>query len=378
LDRERARRPYKTENATAGAAVILSTLFWIKKLVFIGKFLSYHTNVWYENFMNLSMLSDKALLENLNNLARSEREILIKILHHLREVEKRHLYAKLSYSSLFEYAVKELKYSESAAQRRISSMRLLREIPEIEAKVESGALNLSALSQAQSFFRLEKENIKSVQEKVEILQVLENKTLQQVQRELLKRSSNPASLMPERVKPVSETHSEIKFLAEEALLKDLEELRNLLSHSKPNASIKDLVLFAVSRTVNELRPKTPKAKGLQTTKENTSQKGKRYIKQEVRRWVWQRDLGQCTFSDPLSGRKCCSKNKLEFDHVIPFGMGGDNSAANLRLRCRAHNQLAAIEAYGQKKIARYIRRMRSEDSPRYTGIVTAAAVVKER
>jgi hypothetical protein len=58
----------------------------------------------------------------------------------------------LAYPSLFEYAVKELKYSSSSAQRRIMSMRLLKEVPSLEKKIEEGALNLSTLAQAQSFF----------------------------------------------------------------------------------------------------------------------------------------------------------------------------------------------------------------------------------
>jgi len=359
--------------------------------------------------MNLRTLSDKNLLENLKNLVCREREITLQTLHHLREVERRRLYAKMAYSSLFEYVVKELKYSESAAQRRISSMRLLKEIPVIESKVQSGALTLSALSQAQTFFRQEKETIKSVEEKVEILELLENKTLHQVQRELLSRSSNPASLVPERVKAVSATHSEIKFLAEAGLLNDIEELRNLLSHSKPCASIKDLIAFAVSRAVNELRPKAPKNSSATKTEERVTASGEnrapsmthvnpkspkishvgigahvaetrrlkvchikkttdspqritqsksRYIKYEVKRQVWQRDGGQCTFSDPASGRKCCSKYKVEFDHIVPFAMGGQNSVENLRLRCQAHNQLSAIQFYGAKKMAQHIPRIK--------------------
>ncbi len=342
--------------------------------------------------MNLRGLSDKNLLENLNDLVHGEREITLKVLHHLREVERRHLYAKLSYSSLFEYAVKELKYSESAAQRRISSMRLLREIPEIEAKVESGALTLSALSKAQSFFRQEKEKITSVQAKVQILQTLENKSLQQVQKELVSRSSNPFSLVPERVRAVSDTHSEIKFLAEAGLLSEIEELRNLLSHAKPNATIKDLIAFSVSRTVKELRPKAPKVKLSVSANDSggdrkvvsghdprtnrnigdgdhSQPKAKRYIEREIKRQVWQRDRGQCTFIYPARDRQCCSKHKLEFDHILPFAMGGDNSAENLRLRCRAHNQLAAIESFGAKKLAQFIPRIRSSTAANGSGVV---------
>ena len=106
--------------------------------------------------MNLQGLSDQVLLQQTCDLAVREREVTLQVLHHLREVERRLLYAKLSYASLFEYAVKELKYSEGAAHRRISSMRLLKELPQLEPRVEAGTLSLCALSQAQSFFRQEK------------------------------------------------------------------------------------------------------------------------------------------------------------------------------------------------------------------------------
>src|SRR4051812_40830855 len=106
--------------------------------------------------MDLRSLPDNVLLGNTQQLARREREISLQVLQHLKEVERRSLYSKLSYKNLFEYAVQELKYSEGSAQRRISSMRLLKELPELEKKLESGALPLSTLSQAQSFFNQEK------------------------------------------------------------------------------------------------------------------------------------------------------------------------------------------------------------------------------
>src|SRR5688572_10959532 len=105
--------------------------------------------------MKLIQFSNEFLLQKTKELAQREREITLEILHHLREVERRHLYAEIGYSSLYEYCTKELKYSEASAQRRISSMRLLRELPELEEKVELGNLTLSAISQAQTFFRHE-------------------------------------------------------------------------------------------------------------------------------------------------------------------------------------------------------------------------------
>ena len=65
----------------------------------------------------------------------------------------------------------------------------------------------------------------------------------------------------------------------------------------------------------------------------------------MRRDVWQRDGGQCTFVSD-KGQRCEARTRLELDHVIPVSRGGEASAANLRLRCRAHNQYAAECTYG--------------------------------
>ena len=64
----------------------------------------------------------------------------------------RKLYLRLSYSSLFEYVVKELKYSEAAAYRRIKAMKLCRQFPETTGKLKEGALTLTSACQLQTFF----------------------------------------------------------------------------------------------------------------------------------------------------------------------------------------------------------------------------------
>lgn len=321
--------------------------------------------------MNLRSLSDKSLLENTEKLAKKERELTLEVLHHFREVERRSLYATLSYSSLFEYAVNELKYSAGSAQRRISSMRLLKELPVLEKKIEEGTLNLSALAQAQSFFRQEKlsENtqVKNTDDKMEVLKSLENKSTREVERILVSKASEPQKLIPEKLRAVSDTHTEVKFLAEEELLKEIEELRALLSHKLPGASVKEILAYAVKSTVKNLKPKEPKVvtsvtaqkrdtvpKALPAPKLNP-EKPSRYIPVETKRLVWKRDSGQCTYT--FNNKRCCSKHGLEFDHIQPFALGGKSTPDNLRIRCKAHNQLAAVNSYGNKKIAQFIPRM---------------------
>jgi hypothetical protein len=72
----------------------------------------------------------------------------------------------------------------------------------------------------------------------------------------------------------------------------------------------------------------------------------RHVSLRVRREVWQRDGGCCTFTSD-TGRRCESRDRLEFDHVEMVARGGFGTAANLRLRCRAHNQFEAERALGQ-------------------------------
>jgi len=54
------------------------------------------------------------------------------------------------------------------------------------------------------------------------------------------------------------------------------------------------------------------------------------IQESVRLFVWQRDGGQCV--------KCGSRERLEFDHIIPFVAGGSNTERNIQLLCEACNR----------------------------------------
>ena len=65
----------------------------------------------------------------------------------------------------------------------------------------------------------------------------------------------------------------------------------------------------------------------------------RYIPAAVRREVWRRDQGRCSYVDRHSGRRCGSRYRLEIDHIVPFALGGGAEPGNLRLHCGAHHRL---------------------------------------
>jgi len=54
------------------------------------------------------------------------------------------------------------------------------------------------------------------------------------------------------------------------------------------------------------------------------------IPESVRLFVWRRDKGQCV--------RCGSRERLEFDHIIPVVAGGSNTERNLQLLCEACNR----------------------------------------
>jgi 5-methylcytosine-specific restriction endonuclease McrA len=95
-------------------------------------------------------------------------------------------------------------------------------------------------------------------------------------------------------------------------------------------------------------PESESARRSKTEPQHPRRRG-RHIPASVRRAVFERDEGRCTYADG-SGRRCAETHGLEFHHLVPFAQGGEHTAANLALRCRSHNALAAEEDFGRALI----------------------------
>jgi hypothetical protein len=148
-----------------------------------------------------------------------------------------------------------------------------------------------------------------------------------------------------RVVPLAPGRYKVQFTADAQTYDKLRRAQELLRHRVPNGDLAQVVALALDRLVRDLEKrkfgKTDRPRRSRPTKHRRS----RYIPVAVKRAVWLRDGGRCTFTDP-SGTRCTERGHIEFDHRWPHGDGGPSIEDNVRLLCRSHNQYEARRFFG--------------------------------
>ena len=117
----------------------------------------------------------------------------------------------------------------------------------------------------------------------------------------------------------------------------------LLGHAVPSGDVAQVLKRAMNALVRELeRDKFAKSA---RSRPSRGTDDPRYVPADVRRTVWQRDGGQCTFVSE-HGKRCEARKRLEYDHIETVARGGRATVKSIRLRCRAHNQYTAECTFG--------------------------------
>lgn len=297
--------------------------------------------------INLKNLNDKTLIEKTEYLVRAEREILIKVLHHLREIDRRRLYSALGYKSLFYFTTKHLGYPEDQAYRRISAMKLLKEIPEIVHHIQAGEISLTHIGLAQSLFRHERKIQRTemtYDQKLSVIAQIANKPVREAERITSSLSSAPEIAKPDRINVISDRHVEMKFTAPIDLPKKVEQLKGWLAHKYPKLSHGELFDKLCDLGLNEWNPAKMQNRKIAAPRKRSVIQPKSQA--QIRREVFQKADTQC--------ENCGSSHALEIDHIQPRALGGNSSAENLRLLCRSCNQRAAIKKFGVKHMGSFI------------------------
>ena len=348
--------------------------------------------------MNLKQVSNEDLISNLKNLVKTERRVGVEILHHLKEVERRDLHLKLGYSSLFIYMVEELKYAEGSANRRIAALRLLNSIPVMEAKkveekINAGVMSLTTVAMVQDLVcHKKKENEPmTVGDKLETLKSIEGLSKKQTEAVLIAKAPE-AFTHKEKVRPVTSDLTELKILAHSKLMAKLKRIKELRSHKNVNPTygelledMADLVLKkldpindsitvdecsnATNKNIDERKSVNPafleklisnkttasiKSTQILTSMGAPGGAASRYIPAYIRKEVWSRDRGKCTYTNPHTNKTCGSTHLIQFEHVMPFALGGEHTLQNLTLHCANHNQLNMREEFNfSRKVGAY-------------------------
>jgi hypothetical protein len=155
-----------------------------------------------------------------------------------------------------------------------------------------------------------------------------------------------------RLEPLSESRFRVEFTASAALREKLERARDLMSHANPSREIANVLESALDLLLEKLESRRL-GKLKRSQRKSSSRAGKQSparVSREVRRQVFARDGERCTFVGP-DGHRCSARSFLELDHIDPLGLGGASDVANIRVRCRSHNQLWAEQAFGREHVA---------------------------
>jgi len=115
--------------------------------------------------------------------------------------------------------------------------------------------------------------------------------------------------------------------------------QSLLSHAVPNRNVPEVIHRALKALVGDLEKQKF---GVGSKRSKAKIRG---IPARVKCAVFERDGGRCTILLD-DGKRCGSRDRIEFDHIMPRAKGGPSTADNLRLVCRAHNLWAAEQEFG--------------------------------
>jgi 5-methylcytosine-specific restriction endonuclease McrA len=285
-------------------------------------------------------LSNQELLDETRRLAEDQRRATARLVAAIAEVDARRLYLSEGCSSIVVYCVRVLCLSEHAAYLRIEVARLSRRFPEILNRLADGSLTLTNICLLAPY--LTPENCE------QLIKEAMHRTKRELEEFLAARFPHiePARRAGLLVQPLAADRFRVEFTVTRETLDKLRRAQDLLRHSVPDgdpAVVLDKALDLLLTSVEKKKIgncRRPKATGVAPSHS-------RHIPASVRRTVWRRDNGRCAFVGTQG--QCGETRFLEFHHVKPFAAGGETTAENLQLRCRAHNAYEAEVFFGPAK-----------------------------
>jgi 5-methylcytosine-specific restriction endonuclease McrA len=334
----------------------------------------------------------------LADLLRREHCAMAELLVALADFDRRRLWEEMGHSSLFYFLHRELGLPKGPAFYRKTAAELIQRYPEIVEPLRDGRLCLTSVVELSKvitpenraevlprFFHLSKLEAKAI---TAALQPEDAPPLREVVTVVRAHAAAPSAtlalpvagptpcapplVLPEEparanagvpdvscapppasrpvgIEPLTADLRRLHLTVSRRLLDKLEAARAVLSHSHPGAGMDEIL----EAGLDLLLERAAKRKGLvRKPRTATRQPASDAIPASVKREVWKRAGGCCEW--PVEGGGVCGSTlRLEFDHVRPRALGGPSTFENIRLHCRAHNQLAARRVFGEKWMGQF-------------------------
>jgi len=342
-------------------------------------------------------LEDDALALEVTRLARQERQATAQLVAALAEFDARRLYLPAGCASLFTYCTEVLHLSEHAAYHRIEAARAARRHPDLlsrarhqsKREVEHLVAELRPRADVPASVR----KLPAQPHASRPAAATPGAAAAQVPcTSLLGSASTPCSASepaavgaaaphaepvairpdvpvprapsphgdlrspappkPAVIAPLAPERYKVQFTISRETHDRLRRAQDLLRHVLPDGDPAQIFDRALARLVAELERR--KLAAVRRPRPGGSEHGRhasgdappretlaaparskaqtRHIPAQVRREVWARDAGRCAVVG-TAGR-CTERGLLEFHHRVPYGDGGETTAANLELRCR--------------------------------------------
>jgi hypothetical protein len=344
--------------------------------------------------METALEFTKRLIE----LLRNERNAMAEFLLVLAEFDRRKLYRDRGHASLFSFLHRELGLSAGAAQHRKSAAELIQRFPEVEAALREGKLCLSSVIEVAKvltpencaevlprFFGLSSRDAAFVAVAIrpvenaprrEVLVPTRPAAMRTVEAvatstpllafqapEVARNDSaaaptdaqEPAPLpsapvrttprKPSSFEPLAAEHGRLHLNVSMRLHRKIEEAK----YAQPGATLEEVFETALDALLTQ----RAKRKGIGVKPRKTPRPAKPdTITAELTRALFARSGGRCEWTFE-SGERCSSPVLPERDHVTPSALGGPTTLEGMRILCRAHNDLAARRAFGDRWMDRF-------------------------
>jgi len=321
-------------------------------------------------------VSDRDLLRSASHHARDERTSTAELLADIGEIDARRLFVPAGYPSLHEYCRGALKLPEDAADRRIHAARAARRFPVLLEMCGDGRLGLTAINllaphltertaaelllAAAGRSKREIEELirarKPLTESIGWVQPLSAPSVQPAPARVVAPPPPVAATTAEPPAPCAASAAPLRSHAPARVTPIAAQrfaVQGTLGQRAADAlrfaqdtTGKDLSsILEAALVIYEAHLRKRKCGAADRPQQPRPSQRVRHIPAHVRRAVWARDGGQCTFVG-ADGHRCGTRRRLQYDHVVPVARGGESTVDNVRLRCAPHNYHEAERVFG--------------------------------